>query len=224
MGEQNNESTGLLQELAKFSVCQVLDALGSSWPIETAIRPTDPAFRLCGPALTALCAPDDNLSLHHALYLAQPGQVLVVSCPGGTDVALWGELMSVSAKTRGLAGTILDAPARDPVEISELGYPVFSRSIHPRRAAKQRYGAVGVQVQCGLLKVSSGDIIMADSNGILALSAADLPRALAGAMAIASKEEELRGKIERGNTMFEIQGLQALLPQGDHRLEQKERI
>lgn len=215
MSVPSNGNNDLLQEVAKLSVCQVLDALGASWPVETSIRPTDPSFRLCGPALTALCAPDDNLSLHHALYLAQPGQVLVVSCPGGTDVALWGELMSVSAKARGLAGTILDAPARDPLEISALGYPVFARSIHPRRAAKQRYGAVGVTVQCGVLKVASGDIIMADVNGIVALSAADLPRAVEGGRAIVSREEELRGKLERGNTMFEIQGLQALLPEGD---------
>jgi 4-hydroxy-4-methyl-2-oxoglutarate aldolase len=117
-------------------VCQLSDALGPSCSIETSILPIDPQLRICGPALTVECAPGDNLTLHHALHLAQPGDVLIVGGSSNCDAALWGELMSISAQSKSVAGTIVDGPVRDPLEIRMLGDPVFYR--HFNRAERQR--------------------------------------------------------------------------------------
>ena len=90
--------------------------------------------------MTVFCPIDDNLTLHHALQLARPGEVLVVSGGRHYSAVLWGELMSTSARARGLAGTIIDGAARDLLELKAIGYPVFARAIMPRRANKEKYG------------------------------------------------------------------------------------
>ena len=101
----------------------------------------------------------------------------MVSGSGGHKAALWGELMSISAQSRGLRGTIIDGPARDPREIAALKYPVC-RSIQPRRASKERYGKFGGPIQFGELTVNSGDIVVADCNGIVAFPADRLAQVL----------------------------------------------
>src|SRR5437879_9469986 len=127
----------LLGQLRHLTVCQVADGLGPPCPVETTIRPLDPHFRICGPALTVECPHGDNLTVHHALHLARAGDVLVIGGSSNCDAAMWGELMSISAHSKGLLGTIVDGAARDPIEIQSFGYPVFCRSIHPGRAAKE---------------------------------------------------------------------------------------
>jgi 4-hydroxy-4-methyl-2-oxoglutarate aldolase len=211
---QNHE---LLRQLAQVSLCQIADAGGASLPVDTEIRPLHPAFRICAPARTVLCPPDDNLTVHHALHVASPGEALVVSGSGGNTTALWGELMSISAQTRGLVGTIIDGPARDPVEIAELGYPVFARSIRPRRAAKDRYGSVGEPIRCGALAINNGDIVVADSNGMLVFPEHRLAEVVERALAVARREMELKQQFRAGRTYFELADLWSLVPTGKGR-------
>jgi 4-hydroxy-4-methyl-2-oxoglutarate aldolase len=202
----------LLLQLARISLCQIADALGPPLALETQIRPLAPSFRICGPACTVLCPPDDNLTLHHALHLASPGQVLVVSGSGGKAAALWGELMSISAQAKRLLGTIIDGPARDPQEIAALNYPVFARSIHPGRASKSRYGSIGETVRLGSLVVNSNDIVVADCNGIIVLPQSMLAELLEQSLAVVRKETELRDMLRAGKTYFELAGLSSLIP------------
>src|ERR1700740_1843447 len=100
--------TELLLRLREFSVSKISDALGSSYPVASGIRPIDPGIRICGIARTALCEPDDNLAVLHALEEAQKGDVLVISCSPSDNTAVWGELLSLEALSKGLAGTIVD--------------------------------------------------------------------------------------------------------------------
>jgi 4-hydroxy-4-methyl-2-oxoglutarate aldolase len=197
--------TELLAKLETVSLCQLSDCLGASCAVETGIRPLDPQFRICGPAKTALCQPGENLTIHQAMHLAQRGDVLVVS--GSNDCGLWGELMSISAKSRGLKGTIIDGAARDPQEIKALGYPVFSRCINPRKSLKDKHGEVNIPIHCGSLLVNPGDIIFADANGILSFPASRLSEVLRMALEVVHKEEEIKGQIHLGRTTLEILGL-----------------
>ncbi len=202
-----------LSELAQsVSLCQLADCLEPAWPMETDIRPLSPRFRVWGPAVTVLCQPNDNLTLHHALHISPPDHVLVVSGSGGREAALWGELMSMSAQERGLKGTILDCPARDVLEIEALGYPVFSLGITPRRADKRKYGAIGVPISCGSLTVNAGDIIMADVNGILAVPANRFAEVVAAAGEAARKEKEIQEQLQLGRTVFDMMALDRLVP------------
>jgi 4-hydroxy-4-methyl-2-oxoglutarate aldolase len=128
----------LLEQLRGFNVSQISDALGPWHPVESRIRPIDPMFRICGNARTALCEPDDNLAVLHALEDAQTRDVLVISCSPFDNSAVWGGLLSLVALSKGLAGTIVDGAARDISEFPAIGYPVFSRCITTRRARKVR--------------------------------------------------------------------------------------
>jgi 4-hydroxy-4-methyl-2-oxoglutarate aldolase len=121
--------------------------------------------------------------------------------------------MSTSAQNRGLKGTIIDGGARDPLEIKALGYPVFSRTINPRKAVKDKYGALDIPVRCGSLTVNSGDIILADVNGIVAFPAADLSEAVRMATEVREDEIDLTKQILSGRTIFEIRSLNRLVPQ-----------
>ena len=203
-------SAELLEKLRGISVSQLADCFGPSCPIETGIRPIDTKSRICGPARTARCEPGENLTLHHALHLARPGEVLAAS--GSLDCGLWGELMSNSAKSRGLEGTVIDGAARDPEEVKTSGYCVFSRSIHPRKALKDKYGDVDVPIRCGSLAVNPGDIIVADANGIITFPADRLEEASRLGLELAQKERELMEQFRSGQTIFEIAGLDHFVP------------
>ncbi len=193
-----------IAELRQFTVCQLADALGASCAVETSIFPIDPQFRTCGSALTVECAPGDNLTVHHALHLAQPGDVLVVAGAHNCDGALWGELMSISAQSIGMAGTIIDGPVRDPLEIRTLGYPVFCRQFNPRRAAKETYGRINVSIRIGSLSIAAKDFVLADANGIVSIPRDRVQEAVELASEVARKENNIKDEILLGRTIFDI--------------------
>ncbi len=203
-----------IAELRQFTVCQLADALGASYSVETAILPIDPHFRICGPALTVECALGDNLTVHHALHLAQPGDVLIVGGSPNSDGALWGELMSISAQSKGVAGTIIDGPVRDPLEIRMLGYPVFCRHFNPRRATKETYGNINVPVRIGTLSISPNDLVLADANGIASVPRNRVQEAVELASEILRKENKVKDEILSGRTIFDIFNLQQYVTAG----------
>ena len=204
----------VLKRFENVSLCQIVDALGSSNEFESEIKPIDPDFRTYGPAVTVFCPSDDNLTLHHALQLAKPGEVLVVFGGGHCGAALWGELMSTSARSRGLAGTIVDGAVRDMLELQAIGYSVFARTIVPRRATKEKYGSIGTPIRCGKLQVNSGDIIFADANGIVAIPPDKLEQTLCLAVEFAKKESDIKRQVCAGRSIFEILDLRIKVPEG----------
>jgi 4-hydroxy-4-methyl-2-oxoglutarate aldolase len=209
----DNKERLSIAALRKFSVCQLTDGLDGSCPVETAIRPIASTFRICGPAFTVECVPGDNLTVHHALHLAEPGDVLIVS-GSNCDVALWGELMSLSAQSKGLAGTIIDGAVRDPLEIRTLGYPVFYRDITPRRASKKSYGRINVPIRIGKLSISPRDFVIADANGIVCISRAHVQKAVQQAFEVVQKENKIKDEILSGRTMFDIFNLEQYVISG----------
>ena len=201
----------LLLQLAEVSVCQICDAF-PSLAIETKIGPLDRAFRVCAPAFTVLCPANDNLTLHHAVHVASAGEVLVVAGSGSETAALWGEIMSISAQTRRLSGTLVDGAARDPVEISALGYPVFARSICPKRANKNSYGSIREPIRWGRLSINHGDIVVADCNGVLTFPSNLLRDVLEQGLAVAAREAQVKEAMRAGKTYFELASLSSLIP------------
>jgi 4-hydroxy-4-methyl-2-oxoglutarate aldolase len=199
--------TEILERLGSFSVSQISDALGFSHPVETSIRPADLMFRICGRALTVLCELDDNLAVLHALDEAQKGDVLVISCSAEGGTAVWGELLSLAAQSRGLAGTIVDGAVRDILEIRAMGYPVFSRHTNARRARKEKFGAHNIPVRCGTIVVRPGDIICADANGILAVPTSTIQDILAKVAELARKESDIKQQLSDGVAIVDILNL-----------------
>jgi len=217
----DKEQQRWIAELRQFTVCQIADALGVSCAVETAIFPIDPYFRICGPAFTVECASGDNLTVHHALHLAQPGDVLIVAGSHNCDGALWGELMSISAQSRGVVGTIIDGPVRDPLEIRTIGYPVFCRQLNPRRATKEIYGHTNVSVGIGRLSIDPRDLVLADANGIVVIPPARVEEAIELASEVARKENKVKAEMLLGRTIFEIFELERYVPTIQHQAKSK---
>lgn len=142
------------------------DAMGRLGLMDSGIRPALAGARAVGTALTVLTREGDNLAIHCALDAAEPGDILVINALGGGSRAVFGDLLAEICVARGVVGVIIDGLARDADATSELGLPVWSRGSSPAGPFKHGPGAVGTPVACGQLVVRSGDLVVADSDGV----------------------------------------------------------
>jgi 4-hydroxy-4-methyl-2-oxoglutarate aldolase len=164
------------------------DLLGREQVMDIGIRPLwSPVPRVAGPAFTVRCPPGDNLMLHAAIYRAEPGSVVVVQA-GDVDYAVAGGNVCAVAHRRGIAGFVVDGVIRDIAEVRELGFPVFARGVIPIPGTKAAVAPLGGPVRCGGVRVRSGDIVVADEEGIVVTPGARRDQVLAGATARLAKE------------------------------------
>ena len=112
------------------------EAGGKIGALPSAIKPVAPGMHLCGPAVTVHSPGGDNLWLHRAFEVAQPGDVMVVYASGAYEHGYWGEVMATAAQVRGLAGLVIDACVRDGALLAGIGFPVFSRGLCIRGTSK----------------------------------------------------------------------------------------
>ena len=131
-----------------------------------------PIPRIAGKAYTVKCHPGDNLMLHAAIYRAEPGAIIVVEA-GTIDYAVSGGNVCAIAQKRGIAGFIVDGVIRDLAEVRQSKFPIFARGIMPKPGVKQTLGTLNQKINCGGVKVNSGDIIVADEEGIAVIPDAE---------------------------------------------------
>ena len=149
----------------------------------------DSSLALCGVALTVRVRPGDNLMIHKALTLAQPGDVLVVDGSGEMSHAVAGGLMRLAALARGVAGFVVDGAIRDVAEWAEGELPVFARGHSHRRPSKDGPGEINVPISCASLAVAPGDLVLGDADGVIAVSPGRLPQLLEKVRAKLALEE-----------------------------------
>jgi 4-hydroxy-4-methyl-2-oxoglutarate aldolase len=172
------------------------------------MRPLNRGLRIAGPAITAYCAPGDNLMMHRALYLAEAGDVLVVVCQSEGSGAQWGDMAARYALKKGLAGVVVHGCIRDTDTLEELRFPVWATAISAIRPDKRAHGAVNVPVVCDTVTVSPGDLVMADGDGVLCVPRAEVSDAIAGAQARMSREDALAASIQSGAHPWEFGKMQ----------------
>lgn len=147
---------------------------------------------LCGPAVTVRVRPGDNLMIHKALMMVEPGDVLVID--GGADVtqALVGGLMRTTCIARRLGGLVIDGAVRDLLEWAEDGMPVFARGHTHRGPSKDGPGEINVPVSCAGMAVMPGDLIVGDADGVIAVPAAEAEDVLRRTHAHLEREAKIR--------------------------------
>jgi regulator of RNase E activity RraA len=160
----------------------------------------DIGLTMCGPAVTVRVRPGDNLMIHKALTMVQPGDVLVIDGGGDLTQALMGGLMRTTALTRKLGGLVIDGAIRDLVEWAEGGLPVFARGHTHRGPSKEGPGEINVPVCCAGLVVQPGDLVLGDADGVIAIPASETPSLLAAARAHLKKEEAIRATNREGSS------------------------
>lgn len=171
-------------------------------------------FTLCGPAVTVRTSALDSGVVHHAVDIAEPGDVLVIDRNGDEKHACWGELTSLAAKIRGLAGTIVDGPATDIPEIWEMEYLTFCRGVAPITSRSTgASGEINTSIHCGGVPVSPGDIILADDNGILVIPTDQVAEIIDHCGPRVEHEAMIRRRLLAGEKLGEITGASDRLKQ-----------
>ncbi len=159
-----------LTNLSSLGTSTVYEASGFDCWVDPAIRPIWPGARVAGPAFPARGREGDNLALQYAVREAPPGSVIVYDGSGG-QYGYCGEILATIAAVRGVAGLVIDGTVRDIDEITEMGFPVFARGVAMRHAGKRDAGVRGEPIMLGERKVHAGDIIVADSDGVVVVPA-----------------------------------------------------
>jgi regulator of RNase E activity RraA len=142
-----------------------------------------------------------TLAAKHSVEMidnARAGEVGVIVMEGSLDVAAMGGLMGTAAKSRGMAGMVLDGAVRDVREIRALGLPVYARSISPANAVG-RYASVAnnVAVECAGVTIAPGDIIVASEEGVVVVPADRAEAVLKRAQEIAAREVKMLPLIKK---------------------------
>lgn len=158
----------LMRRLAEFPTPDISDLLNRLYAVSPAIRClSGDAHKLCGPACTVKVFPGDNLMVHKSLDVAEPGDVVVVDAGGSNMNAVLGDLVSMKAKHRGIAGFVIDGMVRDLPGIKELDFPVFARGTTPIGPLHRGPGEINYPICCGGVVVMAGDVVVADAAGVV---------------------------------------------------------
>jgi len=178
--------------------------------MESAIKPVRDETTMAGSALTVKVAPGDNLVIHKAITMAEPGDVLVVDADKHVESAHVGELMCTSCAANDLAGVVIDGAVRDRRELVDLGFPVYARGVHPQGPKKNNPGSINVPISCGGRSVHPGDVVVGDDEGVAVVPASDAASILPEAEAKLSHESDLRKRVREGEYLFDLQGYESL--------------
>lgn len=164
------------------------------------LRPLHKSAYMIGPALTVRTRPGDNLMVHKALEMALPGEVVVVDAGGDLTNAIIGELMIAFARTRGVAGIVIDGAVRDLDAIASQDFPIYARGVTHRGPYKDGPGSINVTVSVGGMTVSPGDLVLGDRDGLLAVPAAEAEAILAATCKKHAAEEAQMAAILNGTS------------------------
>lgn len=191
---------------ARLGAATLHEAAGRIGVLPSALKPVGRGMRLAGPAVTVHSPGGDNLWLHRAIYLAAPGDVLVVHVSGGIDYGYWGEIMSTAAQVRGLGGLVIDGCVRDADLLEDIGFPVFAAGLCIRGTGKDHgaRGWINHPLRLGDVTVAAGDLIVGDRDGLVALPRERAAEVVAASEAREAKEADVLQRLRAGERTLEI--------------------
>lgn len=200
------ETAELLRRLGAVETSHLMDADKTLRLVGPALRPCSAARRLLGRART-LFAREDFMTVMLALEAAQPGEVLVIDTRGSRRAVL-GELFTLEARRRGLAGIVVDGPVRDAVTLRDLDFPVYAREVTPLAGTIRELQPMQQPVNCGGVTVLPGDYLVGDDDGIVVLSAAEAARVLPDAERIEARERAIMARMAAGESLLSLLNLE----------------
>lgn len=189
----------------------IYEANGKRGALDPSIRQMTPGLKLCGNALTVRCQAGDNLTLHIAVAYAQRGDVIVADVGGFADAGHWGEILTVAAHARGIAGLVINGGVRDIAALRHHQFPVFARAVSMKATTKQMRGLVNHPVHLGGVLIQPGDLIAGDDDGVVAVAHAEVATVLAGTREREAAEATMMERLRSGDVTLDLLNLRPLV-------------
>jgi len=188
------------KQFLNLPVANVSDSMWRMTAGGSRLRPMHSSGQMAGPALTVKSRPGDNLMLHKAIDMAEPGDVIVCDAGGDLTNSLMGELMLAHAVKRGVAGFVLDGAVRDVLEFKKVNLPVFAAGVSHRGPYKDGPGEINVPIAIDGMVIEPGDLVLGDWDGVLSVPYDEVAGALERTQAKQAAEVQQMAEIEAGTS------------------------
>ncbi|MFC9770148.1 MULTISPECIES: 4-carboxy-4-hydroxy-2-oxoadipate aldolase/oxaloacetate decarboxylase [Pseudarthrobacter] len=197
-------SEDAIERLSKFSSATVHEAQGRKGALSSKIKPIDRSMSFCGPAVTVVCAPRDNLMLQVAIHYARKGDVVLVAAGEFEEAGTFGDVLGNAMKAKGVAAMVTDSGVRDTKDLIELGLPVFSGSVCIKGTVKETIGPINHPLVFGDEIVYPGDVLLGDADGVVVVRKDEIEEVIALSQARVDAEDELIRLYKEGGTTIEL--------------------
>ena len=164
----------IAKEFLTLPVANVSDSMWRLTAGGSRLRPMHKSGQMAGPALTVKSRPGDNLMLHKAIDMAEPGDIIVCDAGGDLTNSLMGELMLAHAMKRGVGGFVLNGAVRDVEAFLDVNLPVFAAGVSHRGPYKDGPGEINVSVAIDGMVIEPGDLVIGDWDGVLSIPLEDV--------------------------------------------------